>query len=378
MNKSEKKIIAILYNTSWYIYNFRSNLIKSLIHEGYSIITIAPYDIYTEKLINIGCTHYQIKVESKNKNPFKDLLLCINLYLLLNKIRPEILLNYTTKPNIYGTIVAKVIGIPCINNIAGLGIGFVHENFTTIVLRKLYKYSQRKANMVFFQNIEDHQEFISVGAVTNENSDLLPGSGVDLNKFKFYPLKGLNSNLFIFLFVGRIMYSKGVKVLFDAAKSIYKKRKNFKIIMIGEINNPNGDGVPINIITKWKEEKYFEYHGKIENVIRMLKISHCVVLPSFYREGTPRSLLEALSVGRPIITTNMPGCKTTVINDYNGFLIKPKDVDDLVQKMEKMMDLSSHELAMFGENSRKIAEIYFDERLVINKYLKEIKLLEKK
>lgn len=376
MNLPKKKIIAIFCNTSWYIYNFRSNLIKALLKQNYLIITIAPNDIYTKKLIEIGCIHYNLEVDSKSKNPFKDVILFCNLLLLLNKIKPNILLNYTAKPNIYGAFAARINGIPCVNNIAGLGLGFVFENFTTKILRKLYKYSQRKAEMVFFQNTEDFNEFKKIGAVTVKNSDLLPGSGVDLRKFKYSPLTKKKLDPFIFIFIGRILYSKGVKLLYEASKKIHESNKLFKVILIGEINNNNNDdGVSVSQITNWNKKSFFEYIGKKDNVFDMIKVSHCVILPSYYREGTPRSLLEGLAVGRPVITTDMPGCKTTVIDDYNGYLIKPNDVNDLTEKMIKMLNLSNEELNTLCENSRQLAEKKFNEKIVINKYLKAIKNL---
>ncbi len=371
-----KAKVAILYNTSWYIYNFRLNLIKALISDGYKVITIAPNDVYSAKLTEQGCTHYNIRVDSKTKNPLKDLVFIQELKKLLKRIEPDILLNYTAKPNIYGTIVASQLGIPTINNIAGLGSGFVNESFTTKVLRFLYRFSQAKASKVFFQNPDDLNEFITNGLVKREISDLLPGSGVDLTRFSFSSFQKSESDKFIFLFVGRMLYSKGVEILFQASKSMHTKGiRNFKVLLLGESNVNSKDAIQNSNIEEWNKEAFFEYLGKSEDIYTYLKKSHCVVLPSFYREGTPRSLIEALAVGRPIITTDMPGCRNTVVDGDNGFIIDPKNEIDLADKMEKMLSMSELDLAQFGINSRRLAEDKFNEQIVIDKYLESIKKL---
>lgn len=370
-----QKIISILSNTSWYIYNFRLNLIKSLINKNYIVITIAPHDSYTDKLINIGCDHHQIILDSNNKNPFKDLLFLFRLQRLLNDVKADVLLNFTAKPNIFGTFAAKINKIPCINNIAGLGTGFVNKSIVTRILKLLYYFSQRNANKVFFQNLDDLDEFIKAGLV-KKNFDVLPGSGVDLSKFNYCQLEKRDSEPFIFLFVGRMLYSKGVKLLFEASKEIFESNNYlFKIILIGESNVNSQDSISNHDIESWNSEIFFNYIGKTDNVYEYIKNSHCIILPSFYREGTPKSILEGLASGRPIITTNMPGCKTTVKDGYNGYLVNPRDLNDLFVKMKAIMDLSIFELKLFGMNSRSLAEKVFDEKTVINKYLNAIEEL---
>ena len=315
-------------------------------------------------------------MDSKSKNPVQDMVFVFQLQQLLKKIQPDILLNYTAKPNIYGTFAAKMNGIPCINNIAGLGFGFVAESATTKILSLLYRLSQRRADKVFFQNPDDFAEFKRKNLVQDFNADLLPGSGVDLKRFAYNPLEKEDSSPFIFLFIGRLLYSKGVNILFDASKKIYEsENKSFKVILVGESNVNNQDAIPNDMIEKWNKENFFNYIGKTDNVYDVIKKSHCVVLPSYYREGTPRSVLEGLSTGRPIITTKMPGCKTTVKDGYNGYLINPKDTDDLAEKMLTLINMSILQLKEFGNNSRKMAEEKFDEHIVINKYLKTIKEL---
>lgn len=370
------KRIVILSNTSWYIYNFRFNLIKALMESKYQIITISSEDEYTTKLIQQGCMHYNIRIDSKSKNPLKDIVLMISLSILLRKIKPNVLLNYTAKPNIYGTIAASLFKIPTINNIAGLGSGFVDESLTTKFLRFLYRFSQKRANKIFFQNIDDQNEFINKRLVSREQCDLLPGSGVDLNRFAFTEISDVENDKFIFLFVARMLYSKGAKILFNAAKELKRRGiKNFKIILLGESNVNNNDAIPDEIIDQWNNEDFFEYLGKSDDVYQYMKQSNCIVLPTYYREGTPRSLLEGLATGRPIITTNMPGSRNTVINGINGYIIKPKDHLDLAEKMEKMLKLSQNELREFSISSRKLAEERFDESIVIAKYLKLIREL---
>lgn len=370
------KKVAIISNTSWYLFNFRINLIKSLIVEGYNVITIAPIDEYTSILEKIGCIHFNAEIDSKSKNPFRDIALTINLIRIFRTAEPDILLNYTTKPNIYGTLAGSYFHIPSINNIAGLGSGFVNESLTTKLLRILYRYSQKKAEVVFFQNPDDFSEFVDKKMVKASKCSILPGSGVDLSRFNLSQIPPINEIKFTFLLISRMLYSKGIEILYSAAKQIYDNgNHNFSIRLIGENGVNNSDAIPIAQIQNWEKDPFIEYIGKTDNIKPFIEKAHCIILPSFYREGTPRSILEGLAMGRPIITTNMPGCKTTVIEGVNGYLVPPRDVESLVIKMNLLMSLNFCKLQEMGLKSRQLAEEKFDEKIVIQKYIKEIKRL---
>lgn len=363
--------ISIVANTSFYLFNFRFNFISTLINNKYEVIIVCPLDKYTKYLIDLGCIHHPINVNSKSKNPFFDLILFFRYYLFYSKIKPDLVLNFTTKPNIYSTIAAKYTKSQTINNISGLGIGFVEKTFISRIIKILYKYSQNMATVVYFQNTDDHNYFLKNNLINN-NGFVLPGSGVDINKFKYEKIQFINSNKFIFLFNSRMLYSKGVELLFQAGMKLYKEHYNFEIIIFGQSNVSNSDAISNDQIQNWCKQPFFTYKGFTDDIKSALINSHCVVLPSFYKEGTPKSLLEALSIGRPIITTDMPGCRDTVSN-LNGFLVKPRDVNSLFESMKRILNLSFDDLITMGENSRQLAVNKFDDNIVINEYMSCIK-----
>lgn len=374
-----KKTIVIIANTSWYIFNFRANLIRASINQGFRVVALSPSDDYSTELVRLGCEYYDLKIDSKSKNPLKDLLLMFKLIHKFKIVKPDLILSFTAKPNIYATIIGRMKGIPAINNIAGLGYGFVKDSLITRVLKVLYRISQKTAQHVFFQNEDDLKFFLKNRIVSTHNSSLLPGSGINLDRFKQTSLPNIRGNKFIFLLMSRALYSKGIEILFESASFLYDKGlTNFKIQFLGDINVINSDAIPISKISKWTKMPYFEYLGMKSDVVPYIENSHCVVLPSYYREGTPKSILEGLGVGRPIITTDMPGCKNTVIDGFNGFIVPPKNIQALAQKMKDMMELDFDELQLMGNRSRKLAEEKYDETIVINEYLKEIENVLKK
>jgi glycosyltransferase involved in cell wall biosynthesis len=223
------------------------------------------------------------------------------------------------------------------------------------------------ATVVYFQNTDDHNYFLKNNLIKN-NGFVLPGSGVDINKFYYEKIQFINSNKFIFLFNSRMLYSKGVELLFQAGLRLYKENFNFEIIIFGQSSVSNSDAISNNQIQNWCKQPFFTYKGFTDDIKSALINSHCVVLPSFYKEGTPKSLLEALSIGRPIITTDMPGCRDTVSN-LNGFLVKPRDVNSLFESMKRILNLSFDDLITMGENSRQLAVNKFDDKIVINEYM---------
>lgn len=365
-----KKKIGILLNTSWYIYNFRKNLILELIKKGYEVHTIAPLDDYSIKLEELGCTHHHLEMDSKSKNPISDLQLYKRIKNVLSEINPKVLLNFTIKPNIYGTLAASKLNIHCVNNVAGMGTLFTEGLLARTLFKGLFKISQKKASTVFFQNPDDFEELTKNNIVNKNIAELLPGSGVNLEEFPYIPLsqkKKIN-----FLLIARMIYPKGIVELVEASKILRNKGYDFQVKLLGElgVNNPNA-------ITKEDLEvlcspHYITYLGKTDDVKSVIQNCDIVVLPSYYREGTPKSLLESLGTGRPIITTDMPGCKETVIDGVNGFLCKPKSTEDLSIKMEQILNCKFDELLKMGEESRKLAVNKYDEKIVISKYVNAI------
>lgn len=362
--------IAIVLNTSWNVYNFRLGLIKSLQRENYKITVIAPRDEYTQKLIDEGCSYEEVTMDSRGANAIKDLGLVFELHKIYKKVKPDIILHYTIKPNIYGTLAAKWLGIPVINNVCGLGTVFLKKNLVSKVASFMYKLSFKFPQKVFFQNNYDKRLFIKNGLIKNDVADLLPGSGIDLEKFK--PTSFRRNQKFTFLLVSRLIHDKGVLEFIDAIKILKSNGLNAKFQILGAKDPEHKRGIDTSIVDSWIDNNIIEYLGTTDDVRTYIDNADCVVLPS-YREGTPKSLLEAASSSKPIVATDVPGCKEVVEDKYNGLLCKVKDAEDLAEKMNSLAKLDNRTLEEMGQNGREKVEREFDEKIVINKYLSSIK-----
>ncbi len=358
-------IIGITINRSWNIYNFRRGLIESLLAHGHQVVAIAPDDGYGEMLEDLGCIFHPVKMDNKGSNPLKDSLLAYQLYQIYKSTRLDIVLQYTIKPNIFGSIAANWCGIPSICNVTGLGTVFIHENLTAKVAKQLYKNAFRFPSHVFFQNKDDQKIFLDRKMVKENKTSLLPGSGV--NTTHFSPEERPKNKKFTFLLVARMLYDKGILEYVEAIKMLREKGIDAKFQLLGEFDYSSGLGIYKVKVDYWEEEGLVEYLGSTDDVRPFIHEADCVVLPS-YREGTPRSLLEAASQGKPLIATDVPGCRETVVNDFNGFLCKVKDAQDLSYKMEKMLTASASYIKFMGDNSRQLAISKFDENIVIQRY----------
>ncbi|MDH5379873.1 MAG: glycosyltransferase family 4 protein [Cyclobacteriaceae bacterium] len=364
--------IAVVLNTSWNIYNFRMGLIKALQAQGHSICCVAPHDEFTSKLKEAGCEFSDIKMDSRGVNPVKDFLLFFELKKIYKKQKPDIILHYTVKPNIYGTLAAKSLGIPVINNVCGLGSSFIRGGVIAHIVQSLYRFSFLFASKVFFQNPDDHHLFVSKKLLREEKTDIVPGSGIDLNYFS--PRINDNNDNFSFLMISRVIKDKGVFEFVEAAKTIKGKYPKVKFKLLGALDDHHIHGIPKETLTKWVTEGTIEYLGTTEDVRPYISESDCVVLPS-YREGTPRTLLEAAGMGKPLITTDTPGCRQVVEDGHNGWLCKSKNADDLTNKIEKVLSASREDLIKWGENSLLKAKKEFSEEIVIEKYKAQIQQL---
>jgi glycosyltransferase involved in cell wall biosynthesis len=366
--------IAIVLNTSWNIYNFRMNFIKALQAEGHEIHTVSPVDKYTHFLQEAGCIHHPVKMDSRGVNPIKDFALMIELGLIYRKVRPDVVLHYTIKPNIYGTLAAAALKIPTINNVCGLGTVFLKNNLVSKIAIGLYRISFRFANKVFFQNPEDRALFISKKLTSEQSSDLLQGSGIDLNRFFAVPYS--RNKQFTFLLISRLISDKGIFEYISAIQKLREKGLNFKFQLMGSPDPAHTRGIKESIIKGWIDSKTVEYLGTTDDVRPFIHAADCIVLPS-YREGTPRTLLEAASSAKPIIATDVPGCHQVVEHNVNGLLCQMKNATDLATKMEEMESLDDSKLKAFGINGREKMLAYYDEKLVINKYVDALKSFQR-
>jgi len=361
--------IAIVLNTSWNIHNFRLNFIRKLQADGHEIHTIAPKDDCTHLLVEAGCHYHQVRMDSRGANPIKDSALIFELWSIYRKVKPDVILHYTIKPNIYGTIAASLLKIPVINNVCGLGTIFLKENLVSKIAILLYKWSFRFPKKVFFQNPDDLALFIDRKLIRPEIADLLPGSGIDLNKFT--PREFTRNKSFTFLLISRLISDKGIFEYIEAVKKLKTKGIDARFQILGATDPKHKRGIKLKIIHSWIASGTIEYLGTTMDVRGFIQQADCIVLPS-YREGTPRTLLEAASSGKPIIATDVPGCHHVVKDSYNGLLCELKNADDLAEKMFMMANYDDATLRRFGQNGRKKVESEFDESIVINKYLNSL------
>jgi len=362
--------IVISLNTSWNIYNFRLNLAKSLKDSGYEVIFVAPYDQYSEKLKQ-EFEYHDLYINNKGTHPKQDLKTLIEFYKLYQKIKPDIVLSYTIKPIIYGNIACRFLGIKTINNISGLGTVFIKQGLITKIVKLLYRYSLQKSSKVFFQNSDDRDLFVENRLVKLNKCDLLPGSGIDINKFTPVSTQKKDGT-FIFLLIARMLWDKGVGEYVEAAKIIKQIYPYVTFQLLGSLDAVNKTAITQEQMRSWTDDGLVEYLGLTDDVKMFISDADCIVLPS-YREGTPRSLLESASMAKPIITTNVPGCREVVDNGINGYLCNVKDPEDLAHKMEKMLNLSPQEKMKMGTEGRQKIVREFDEKIVISKYLNAIK-----
>lgn len=365
--------IAIVLNTSWNIYNFRMNFIRALLAEGHEVHTIAPTDEFTKYLTEAGCIHHKLRMDSRGANPIKDSALILELFLIYRAVKPDIILHYTIKPNVYGTIAAALLRIPVVNNVCGLGTVFLKDNLVSTIAVLLYKISFRFAAKVFFQNPDDLDLFLKKRLVAPGQADLLPGSGIDLQKFT--PTAFKRNPKFTFLLISRLITDKGILEYIEAVRKLKHEGLDARFQILGAMDPQHKRGIKMEVVDEWIRTGTVEYMGTTTDVRQFIHQADCIVLPS-YREGTPRTLLEAASSSKPIIATDVPGCNHVVTDNYNGLLCKLRDAEDLAEKMKLMATLNDEKLMLFGKNGRAKVEAEYDESFVIRKYLKTLTTLK--
>ena len=368
MNKKIK--ILLVSNTSWSLYNFRGELIKLLLRLKFDITVVAEEDKYSKYLIDWGCKFIGLKIDRHGVNPFLDSIYFLNLLIILIKERPKIFFGFTIKPNIYGSIAAKLIRIYTVNNITGLGEAFNNSRLLRSFVMILYKIAFKNSSLVFFQNLEDMNLFKRYKLSNPESSILLPGSGVNLRKF-YLSKKDHSQKVgknFQFIFIGRLIISKGIQEYINAARILVRKGLNVEFNVAGALDEKNKNTVRLEELRRWEAEGVIRYLGFSDDVRGILMTADCVVHPS-YSEGLPRVLLESAAMGRPIISTDIPGSNSIVLEGYNGYLVQPRNAQDLAKKMEKMYRLSPYERERFGLNAREIVTTQYSVELVLQEYL---------
>ena len=373
---SEKKRILLVANSTWNIYNFRQNIIDKFISEGHEIVVLAPIDeyiVYKEQYPDVR--HYGIRsLSRKSTNPLRELVLIAELTRKYRRIKPDFIIHYTHKPNIFGTIAARLAGIKSIMVITGLGYLFIHKGIYHNMMIWLYKIAARYSSLLVFENQDDRQLFIDEGIATVEKTKSLKGCGVNLDRFVPLAPKVSNPANCCFAFIGRLLTDKGVIEYIEAAKKVKSRLPDTQFIVLGDFDEENPAGIEREKLAEWVNDGWIDYRGFVQDVRSVLSHIDCLILPS-YREGMPRTIMEAMSMGIPVITTDTPGCREAVQNEFNGFIVPVADSAALADAIERFIALPIEERVKMGRNSRMLAETNFDEKKIADAYLQIYKAL---
>lgn len=358
--------ILILCNNDGGIYNLRKELVEKLIELKYKVYISCPEGDRVKDLILMGCEFINTEVDRRGTNLFKDFKLLALYNKIMNKIKPDIVLTYTIKPNIYGGMICRLKKVPYICNITGLGTALEKESFLQKILVILYRIALKNVKCCFVQN-KENLNFLKNNKITNEEKyRLIPGSGVNLKHFKLLPYPNEKEKI-KFLFISRILKEKGIEEYLKTAQYISKNYKNVEFHILGLCEKEYKGK-----LKEYENQKIIYYHGLKKDVIPYLKESSCLIHPSYYPEGMSNVLLEASASGRPVITTNRAGCKEIVDEGENGFIVEIKNTKQLIKKVEEFVNLPRAQREKMGLEGRKKMEKEFDRNIIVNAYLKEI------
>jgi glycosyltransferase involved in cell wall biosynthesis len=358
---AKKAHILIVANTSWNIYNFRLNVIKHLLANDFKVSVLAPIDEYVRytdeyrQVNHIGLQH----LDRDSTNPLKDAQLFFELYRRYREIKPDLVLHYTVKPNIYGSMAAKLLDIKSVAVVTGLGYPFLHKGFAGSFTRTLYRLSNRWHKKVIFENQDDLALFLEQKLVKANKGVSIKGCGVNTQHFKPDPASETNG-LVTFTFIGRLLYDKGIREFVEAAHLVKAKNPEVKFWLIGQIDEGNPSAIRKSDLVDWVKDPDIFYLGSKEDVRPYISQSDCVVLPS-YREAIARSLTEAMSMGKPVIGTETAGVREAIDDQENGYLVKVKDAADLARAMNNFIDLPQEQRRLMGEKGRQKALLEFDD-----------------
>lgn len=365
------KTIVMIGNTSWSMLRFRGDLVKRLSSEGHRIVIVAPKDEYSSQFSGLGAEYVSVPVNRKGINPFSDLLYLVRLIRVLLKIRPEIALCYTIKPILYGVLASKISGVPVRLAITtGLGNVFGTKGLINKIVKILYSFTLNFASEVWFLNKNDADIFLSNRLVSKEKVFILPGEGVDVHYFSPHAVP----NHEVFTLISRMLWDKGVGIFVESARLLKKDNPQITFRLVGPVDLDNPESIPSEKLKEWASEGVIEYCGATDDIRSVLSETSCLVHPTYYKEGIPRVLMEAASMGIPCITTDIPGCNDVVKHGVNGFLIPEKDVGALYREMTRFVGIDAAERKMLSKSGRDIVLKNFSSTHIQEIYLKRLGL----
>jgi len=354
--------LLLAANQAWNIVNFRLGLIGALRRDGYRIVVCAPPDEQNSAhLERNGCEFIPLEIDSKGLSLFNDIRTFFAFLKIMRKIRPTAFLGWTIKPNIYGGLAARIASVPAVLNISGLGTAFIRDSAITQLVTILYRIGLAKAHTVFFQNKPDRDLFVARRMVREDQVALLPGSGIDLDRFTPAPVAARETGHFVM--IARVLGDKGVREYVEAARLLKDRGFDLRLSLMGFVDVANRTAIDRTELDSWVSEGLIEYHPPVEDVRPMIAKAHAVVLPS-YREGTSRVLLEAAAMGRPIIAADVPGCREIVDDGVTGFLCAPRDGRALADAIQRCVELPPQRWSDMATAGRaKVAREFSEERV---------------
>ena len=367
--------VALVANTTWNIANFRMGLVNALLQEAYRVSVIAPTDDSVAVVTATGARHLPLQLLArKGTNPVSDYRLLRELRSLYQEHEVDVALQYTIKPVIYGTLAARKSATRTISTLTGLGYAFLSRGVVNQVVLRLYRLALRYAERIYFQNSDDRALFESLKLIPAGIAGVIPGSGINLGHFEVaaYPREEATFDV---LFIGRLLFDKGVVELIEAARQLRTVYPSVRLHLVGAVDAGNPAAVAQAQLDEWTALEWVTYHGEVDDTRPFIRTAHVVVLPS-YREGLPRVMLEAMAMARPTVTTDVPGCRDTVVEGETGFLTAVKNADSLREGLQQMIDLPRAERERMGLRGRKRAEEVFAEPIIIQHYLSALRELQ--
>jgi glycosyltransferase involved in cell wall biosynthesis len=366
--------IALSVNAAWNVVNFRAGLVRGLQAAGHEVMVIAPDDGHADAVRALGARFVPIELDRKGRNPVQELKTLWRYRQVLQRERPDAYLGFTIKPNIYGGLACHQLGIPVINNIAGLGTVFGKRNAMAMLVRGLYRQALKRSKRVLFQNDDDQALFLDAHIVQASQCRRIPGSGVDLAHFApvALPSEQAPDAPVRFLLSARLLWDKGVGDYVEASRLLRERGVPCECLLLGMLDAGNPGAIAQTQIDDWHQSGLIRYLGSTRDVRVPVATADCMVLPSTYREGVPRALLEAASMARPLIATNATGCRDALDDGITGFLVKASSPTDLADKMMAICRMSSAERTQMGRRGRAKMESQFDEQIVVRQYLQDV------
>lgn len=356
--------VLFLVNHDVVIYNFRLEIVERLLADGHQVVISSPYGERIDALVELGCEYRTIEMSRHGMNPLQELKL-LNTYIrLIKEVEPDIVLTFTIKPNVYGGMACAMLGVPYVVNITGLGTAVENGGLVQKITVMLYRLALPKVQRVFFQNEENRQFFVDRKLAVAKHG-MLPGSGVNLQRFS--PLEYPGDETTEFVFISRIMKEKGVDQYLEAAEYIRAKYPNTRFHVCGFCEQAYEQR-----LKELHEKGIIHYHGMVRDVRKVIAQTHCTIHPTYYPEGLSNVLLESAACARPLITTDRSGCREVIDNGSNGFIVRQQDTADLIEKIEAFLELSWEQRRDMGRAGREKIEKEFDRQIVVEKYLEEV------